>query len=305
MERNAASATEISVPAAHATWRYGRLTAWAVGSALGVVAIHLAAAPWGARLGSYRSGILTVAVFLLASAYSLRKRGMWISVRMMRLAMRMPTAIAHRLLHADRLESWRLFHVIAGVAVLLPLWWHIEQGGGMSRLEAALGACTALLMLMGLVGAVIQDLLPHSMRIRPAQEVRPEDVDGAIHELYVEAEEGILGHSEALVRAYLDTIRPVLLGSRPALGLLWATLTGADPSAPVAARLAAGGAAIPDEAETWGRLVDVARRKVRLEHNHFNLALGVGWMRIHIALAVVVGVLIAFHVAGVLYFSGL
>jgi hypothetical protein len=51
--------------------------------------------------------------------------------------------------------------------------------------------------------------------------------------------------------------------------------------------------------------VTIAERKVRLEHNDFDLMLSIGWMRIHIGLAITIGVLIAFHVAGVLYFSGL
>jgi len=293
------------VPASHAPGHYGRLTLWAVGCALAVVAIHLAAPGWGARLGSWRSGIATLIALALASSYSIRKRWMWLTVRIMRVAARMPHAIAHRLLIADRLESWRLYHVILGVGVLLPLWWHIEQGGTASRLEAALAAVAAMLMLSGLAGAMIQDFLPHSMRIRPAQEVRFEDVDAALHDLYVQAEETILGRSEALVHAYLRHVRPVMLGTRPGRALFVATLTGADPAAPVAARLRECGEEVPDEAETWQRLVVLAERKVRLDHNHFNLSLSVGWMRVHIALAIALGALTAFHIAGVIYFAGL
>jgi hypothetical protein len=295
----------IRVPASHAIRHYGRLTVWAVGCALAVVAIHLAAPGYGARIGSYRSGVATLAAFALASTYTIRKRWMWLTVRVMRIAARMPHAIAHRLLLADRLESWRLYHVILGTGVLLPLWWHIEHGGSASRLEAALAALAAILILSGLAGAVIQDFLPRTMRNRPAQEVRPEDVDAAIHELYVEAEEAILGRSETLVQAYLKHIRPVMLGTRPARAMLVATLGGADPAAPVAAQLRARGAQIPNEAETWERLVVFAERKIRLDHNHFNLSLSVGWMRVHIAMAIALGVLTAFHVAGVLYFAGL
>ena len=130
-------------------------------------------------------------------------------------------------------------------------------------------------MLSGLAGAVIQDFLPRAMRIRPGQEVRREDVDAAIHELYVEAEEAILGRSEALVQTYLKTIRPVLLGSRSQdVRLFTATLTGADPAAPVGARLRAL-AAPPGEGQTWEKLVTIAERKVRLEHNDFDLMLSV------------------------------
>ncbi|HZY59353.1 MAG TPA: hypothetical protein VFE56_06290 [Candidatus Binataceae bacterium] len=299
------SAAAISVPAAHAGRHFGLLTIWALGCALLIAGLHLATAGYGIRLGPYRSGIATTAAFALAAIYSLRKRLIWVSLHTMRVAARMPPAIAHRLLVADRLESWRFAHVLIGVGVLIPLWWHIGQGTGATRLEAALLAATVLLMLSGFAGAAIQDFLPHTMRIRPNQEVRPEDVDAAIHELYVEAEEAILGHSEALVRTYLAAIRPVLLGSRRTRAMLLATLSGADPAAAVGARLRARGAQLPGEAEPWERLVSIADRKVRLEHNHFNLSLSVGWLRIHIALAISIGILTAFHVAGALYFAGL
>jgi hypothetical protein len=303
MQREAAAG--VRVPASHAAGHYGRLTMWALGCALVVIVAHVAAPGFGPRLGPYRSGIATLGTFALASVYTVRKRWMWLTVRVMRIALRMPHAIAHRLLLADRLESWRLYHVILGVAVLLPLWWHIAQGGGASPLEAALGAAAAMLLLSGLAGAVIQDFLPHSTRIRPAQEVRLEDVDAALHEVYVQAEETILGRSEALVQTYLKQVRPVMLGTRPARALFMATLSGADPAAPVAARLRRQGAQIPNEAETWERLVTLAERKVQLDHNRFNLSLSIGWMRVHIALAVALGVLTVFHVAGVLYFAGL
>jgi hypothetical protein len=303
MQPDAAAA--VHVPASHAAARYGHLTLWALGCALAVAVIHLAMPGVGPRLGAYRSGIATLAGFALASTYTVRKRWMWLGVRVMRVAARMPHAVAHRLLVADRLQSWRLYHVILGVAVLLPLWWHMEQGTRASALEAALAAAAFLLMLSGLAGSLIQDLLPHSMRIRPAQEVRHEDVEAALHDLYVEAEEAILGHSEPLVHAYLKYVRPVMLGTRPARSMMAATLSGSDPAAPITAQLRAHGGQVPDEGETWARLVTLAERKVRLDHNLFNLSLGVGWMRLHIGLAIALGALTVFHIAGVLYFAGL
>jgi hypothetical protein len=303
MERDAAAS--VHVPASHAAGHYGRLTLWALGCAVVVAAVHLATPGLAQRLGAYRSGIATLAGFGLASLYSVRKRWMRMAVRVMRVVSRMPHAVAHRMLIADRLESWRVYHVILGVGVVLPLWWHLEQGFHPSWLESSLAALAVLLMLSGLTGALIQDLLPHSMRIRPAQEVRHEDVEAALHELYVEAEEAILGHSEALVQAYLKYVRPVMLGTRPARAMFMVTLAGSDPAAPVAARLREQGAHLGDEAETWGRVVTLAERKVRLDHNLFNLSLGVGWLRAHIALAIALGVLTVFHIAGVLYFAGL
>jgi hypothetical protein len=295
----------IRVPASHEIRHFGRLTFWALGAALAALIVHAALPGTSARLGSYRSGLVTVAVFALASGYTIRKRWMWLTVRVMRVAARMPHAIAHRMLIADRLESWRLYHVIIGAAVLLPFWWHLDQGAGASRLEAALAAVAILLLVSGLAGAVIQDFLPRTMRIRPAQEVRPEDVEAAIHDVYVEAEEAILGRPEALVHAYLRYVRPVMLGTRPARAMFLATINGADPAAPIAASLRARKDEIPGEAETWERLVSLAERKVRLDHNRFNLSLSVSWMRVHIALALALAVLTAFHVAGVLYFAGL
>jgi hypothetical protein len=303
MQRDAAAG--VHVPAAHVPRHHGRLTLWAIGCAAAVAAIHLAAPAYAARLGSWRSGVLTLAALVLTSTYTIRKRWMWLTVRIMRIAARMPHRIAHRLLIADRLESWRLYHVMLGVGVLLPFGWHIEQGAGASRLEAAVAAVAAMLMLSGLAGTIIQDFLPHAMRIRPAQEVRFEDVEAALHDLYVQAEEVILGHSEALVQSYLKHVRPVMVGTRPARALFLATLSGADPAAPVGARLRQCGAQVADEAETWEKLVTLAERKVRLDHNHFNLSLSVGWMRVHIALAIALGALTVFHIAGVFYFAGL
>src|SRR5260370_10040899 len=260
MQRDSDAA--LCVPAAHAGRNFGLLAIWAGYCALLIVGLHVATAGYGARFGPYRSGIATAAAFALAAIYSLRKRLIWLSLHTMRVAARMPPTLAHRLLVADRLESWRFAHVLLGVGVLIPLWWHVGQGTGATRLEAVLLAATVLLMLSGLPGAAVQDFLPHTMRIRPHQEVRPEDVDAAIHELYVEAEEAILGHSEALVRTYLAAIRPVLLGSRRPRAMLMATLGGADPAAPAGALLRARGAELPGEAEVWERLVSIAERKV-------------------------------------------
>ena len=58
-----------------------------------------------------------------------------------------------------------------------------------------------------------------------------------------------------------------------------------------------------DEA-IYRELVEVAARKVRLEHNQFNLRLNTAWLGFHIALVAILGVEVAFHVTGVLYFLG-
>jgi hypothetical protein len=65
------------------------------------------------------------------------------------------------------------------------------------------------------------------------------------------------------------------------------------------------GADLGRDASVYTELVDIAERKVRLEHNQFNLELSTRWLYFHMDLAAAVGLLVIFHVAGVLYFFGL
>ncbi len=269
-----------------------------------IIALHKLSAGWDARQGSYRTGIITLIVFLLATLYPVRKYTIWFSLHWLRLASRLPRAWAVRLLLFDRLETWRMIHVTLGVFAMLPFWWHV-QFGRRSLLEFALEILVILLVFSGFLGALIEDLLPARMLRLNNQEVRLEDVEAASHQLYVEAEELVLGHSEALVRAYLSFVRPILAGSQPYRTFLWATLKGNNPAPVVCkpARLHAAGFGV--EAAVFHELVNIAERKVSLEHNQFNLKLGTTWLRFHRGLALSVLVLIIFHVAGVLYFTGI
>jgi hypothetical protein len=277
---------------------------WGVLCACAVVALHILTAGWGMRQGSYRTGILTLSVFVLAALYPLRKYTIWVSLHWLRLASRLPRAWAVRLLLLDRLETWRVVHITFGVFAMLPFWWHI-QFGRRSLLELGLEILVILLVFSGFLGALIEDFLPVRMLQSGNQEVRLQDVEAASHQLYVEAEELVLGHSETLVRAYLAFIRPILIGSQPDRTLLWATLTGSNPAPaackPVRLRAAGFGA----EAAVFHELVSIAERKVGLDHNLFNLKLGRAWLRLHRRLALSVLLLIIFHVAGVLYFAGI
>jgi len=255
------------------------------------------------RLGSYRTGIATLAVFLIALLYYVRKRNLWISARWLRLAAQLPQAVARPLVTLDRLESWRVIHVTAGALMLLPFWWH-TQAGPATPLESVLKAALLLLAGTGVIGVITQTLMPPEMRRRGNQEVRQQDVDQRIRELYVEAEEAVLGHSEQLVRAYLANIRPLLRRAHPGQRFLWATLTRTDP-APSLARVAKrAGAQLGDEQPAYDALVGLAERKLRLEHNRFNLRISRAWLRYHIGLFMIVSVMVIFHVVGVLYFAG-
>jgi hypothetical protein len=256
-----------------------------------------------ARLGSYRTGIMTLSVFLIAILYYVRKHNLWLSARLLRSVARLPQAAAQRLILLDRLETWRMIHVTAGVLLLLPFWWHTEAGPA-TPLETMLKGGVLLLVLTGLIGVTTQALLPHEMELRGDQEVRPQDVDQRLHELYVEAEEAILGHSEALIRAYLKNIRPLMANAHPGYRFFWATMSRTDPARPLCAAARAAAADLGSEQTAYEGLVAIAERKIRLEHNRFNLRFNKTWLRYHIGLFMLVAVMVVFHVAGVLYFAG-
>ncbi len=277
---------------------------WGALCASTVIALHQLSAGWSARQGSYRTGIFTLSVFLLAILYPVRKYTLWFSLHWLHLASRLPRTWAVRLLLFDRLETWRVVHITLGVFAILPFWWH-TQFGRRSLLELALEILVILLVLSGFLGALIEDFLPVRMLRLGNQEVRLEDVETVSHQLYVEAEELVLGHSEALVRAYLSFVRPILAASQPYHTLLWATLTGINPAPVVCKPARFHAAGFGAEASVFNELVNIAERKVGLDQNQFNLKLGMTWLRLHRRLALGVLMLIIFHVAGVLYFAGI
>jgi hypothetical protein len=269
-----------------------------------VIGVHVVTAGLPARLGSYRSGIITVIMFILAACYTVRKHTLWFSVRWLRWAMFLPRRLALRIVLFDRLETWRTAHITIGVFSLLPFWWHVDSGRA-SVLEVALKVMVLVLIASGLTGTIIQDFLPPAMRKRGDQEVRTADVEARFHALYVDAEETVLGHSENLVRAYLRHVRPILTGTRPVRKLFWATLSGKDIAPKVCAAARSVAAELGGDAGAYTELVGIAERKIRLEQNRFNLRFGVVWLGFHISIALMVIGLIAFHVIGVLYFAGI
>lgn len=271
---------------------------------MAVIILHEMTARVPALLGSYRSGIITVVMFVAAATYSVRKHVLGLSVRWLRLAMLLPRWLAVRMVALDRLESWRAGHVTIGVFALLPFWWHVDAGSA-SRLEVALKIMVLVLVASGLAGTMIQDLLPPRIRKRPDQEVRIQDVEAGYQALYVEAEEAVLGHSEQVVHAYLRHVRPILSGRQPARKMLWATLTGSDPAPTLCGAARQAYPADGADAGVYAELVGIAERKVRLEHNRFNLRMSVAWLKFHFRFALAVVVLVVFHVIGVLYFAGI
>lgn len=289
------------------TARFGALipnvAGWVAVWLIVAVAAAILTADFGRRLGPYRTGLITLVLLAGLGLYSARKRQLWISLRILRLTSRLPPSIQSRLIFLDRLETWRAVHLAVGAIALVPFWWHLGSGL-MGPLEALLAAAVVLLVLSGLGGAAIQQYLPHAMTLRAEHEVRLRDAEAKVKMLYIEAEEKILGHSEALVRAYLQAIKPILIGSQPRRLMLRATLMGFDPAERACSAAVGYESRLSDEAQVYRELLSIAARKVNLEHNAFNLRLSTGWLAFHIVLAAVTGVLVFFHVVSVLYFAG-
>ena len=293
---------------------------WALLCALVVVAGHAFTAGYGRAMGPYRSGIVALVGFVIVGWYSVRKRSLWFSVRVLRTTQRLlPDSLQRFATALDRLETWRAVHVTLGVLVLLPLWWHCETGL-MSPLELLLAIAVALLILSGVFGVVVQDFLPHSIQGRAEHEVRLRDIDARISATYVEAEEKILGHSEELTTAYTSQIKPLLnFDLVPQRTLLLATLRGVDAGSEYCAPLFAVADRLKTivkdprileswdvrEAPVWKELAGLAVRKVNLDHNAFNLRFSTGWLEFHIVLALATLGLLIFHVLSALYFYGL
>jgi hypothetical protein len=277
---------------------------WAIVFLILVVAAHAATADFGRRIGPYWSGLITLVLFVGVGLYSARKRFLWISIRLVRLATAIARPLADWMVLMDRLESWRAVHITVGVIALLPFWWHMETHLR-GPLETTLLAGVILLFASGFFGVFLQQYFPHAMTRRAEHEVRLKDVDDRIREVYVEAEEKILGHQEALIQAYLQELKPIFLQATPSSNLLWATIRGIDPGSGACRAAAALEAKVGPEAPVYRELMGLAVRKVNLEHNAFNLRLSTGWLTFHIVLSAIVGVLVIFHIFGALYFYGL
>jgi hypothetical protein len=278
---------------------------WAIICGILVVLAHALTADMGVRLGAYWSGLITLVSFLAAALYSARRHMLRVSVRFMKFAMLFPQTVARRLVVLDRLETWRLTHIAFGMFALLPLWWHTDRTVHANTVEILLEIAVILLVASGLLGTVVQDLLPDMMLMRPEHAVRMQDVEAEFDALYVQAEEAVLGHSEQLTSAYVTHLRPLFTSSAPPLKMLWATLSGSDPAPALCQSARAAGGNLGPDSSSYNAIADLAERKLRLEQNRFSLRLSTGWLRFHLGLAIVTGVLIAFHIAGVFYFLGL
>jgi hypothetical protein len=276
----------------------------AIGIGVLVIFLRMLTTSFEHRVGVYRSGIITAVMFVGVGLYSVRKRNLWFSLRMLYMARRIfPASVFGKVVYLDRLETWRATHVVVAMLALLPFWWHMQRHL-MGPLEAALASAVALLYTSGLVGVLIQDRLPHYMTKFAEHEVRTQDVNSKINTVYVEAEEKVLGHSEEFTKDYLARVKPVLLEDQSSWGLFMATIAQRDLGENVNRALSSANPYEGDEATAWREMAALATRKVNLEQNDFNLWLSISWLRFHIIIAALTFALLAFHILSVLYYGG-
>src|SRR5271156_4933081 len=255
-----------------------RIWLWLTICLIAVAAANAAISTFGRQIGEYWSGSIALASFIAIAWYSVRKRNIWFSIRVLQFTGRIfPATIQRRLVVLDRLETWRAFHLTLGMLALLPLSWHITTAV-MSPLEVVLLSLVLLLFISGIFGAILQDKLPYSMMRLAEHEVRLEDVDSKVSAVYREAEEKILGRGDKLTQLYLSNIKPILISDRSASRwtLLMATIRGLDPGPRVCLAAAEKIAESGDE-NTYQGLLALAARKVNLDHNSFNIRLCTGW----------------------------
>src|SRR5271155_973786 len=193
-----------------------RIWLWLTICLIAVAAANAATSTFGREMGEYWSGSIALASFIAIAWYSVRKRNIWFSIRVLQFTGRIfPATIQRRLVVLDRLETWRAFHLTLGMLALLPLSWHVTTVA-MSPVEVMLAILVLLLFISGIFGALLQDKLPHSMTRLAEHEVRLEDVDSKVNAVYREAEEKILGRGDKLTQLYLSNIKPILISDRSA-----------------------------------------------------------------------------------------
>ena len=260
-----------------------------------------------ALLGPRPSGLLALGGLLLLALYGARRRYTLLSLRAVRLLTSIPGLAAARaaLIRADRLENWRTVHVALGLALALPLYWHVAASEG-GPLEALLLCVMVLLTISGIAGVWFQYWLPRSLLRLEGREVRLVDVAARQSELLARAEAEILGASDALVDSYLAEIRPVLR-SRPSLLRCFAWTFGrADLSRKLVARTSRQRGELPsaDGARFDGLLV-LATSKLELDLARAHLVLNRGWVSTHLLLFFLVTALVGGHLLAVAYYGGM
>jgi hypothetical protein len=80
------------------------------------------------------------------------------------------------------------------------------------------------------------------------------------------AEEAVLGHSADLVHGYMKNVRPLMIGEQSPARLIWAILAGTDPTPGACRSVLSAATTVGSDEAIYRELVEIAARKVRLEH---------------------------------------
>lgn len=271
-----------------------------VGGAIVAVAIAWERAP----LEAAESGLLTLVLMGLAALYYVRRRTLRLSLILLRpfTTVGLLRPFRRSAVYLDQTKNWRAAHLVIGLLWALALWWHIGAArGGWG--EVLLLAMCAALFASGIIGSIIQFVLPRSLLGIIEREVRVEDVEARRRAIFVQAEERILGGSEPLVDLYLAEIRPALQGDSSSWKLFEATLRRLEPGAVLRGQLWLHLEDLDDDdAATFRELIDLAEQKGRLDLNLSHLKLSVGWLRVHDALVVGTALLVVVHLLSLAYY---
>lgn len=145
----------------------GSLALWAALCGAAVVVLHHATSDYGARLGAYRTGILTFLLFIVAALTVMRRR---IAKRLPHVLVRNPSQHKlqqdqhpHYFSHAIGIgwsikpKTWQRIHIGFALGAMLPLWWHCDLGRA-SDADLLLKGGAMLLLTFGFLGVSITDL---------------------------------------------------------------------------------------------------------------------------------------------------
>ncbi len=268
------------------------------------IALLLAWIARPAPLSDTASGYLVFSLMLLALAYGVRRRtlrvSLWFLRRLQSVSILRPLMPLFALL--DRLRSWRIAHFVLGSVWALALWWHVAAANG-GWLEGLLLLIALLTLISGVLGAGLQYWLPRSMLGILERDVRIEDVDQRRAEIFVRAEERILGQPGTLVDLYLERVRPILQGESPRWRLFEALVRQQDPGAELRGRLYRSVEELSEkERPVFQQLIDLAELKGRLDLNLFYLEFSTSWLLAHDVLVATLCLMVTLHLLGVGYY---
>ena len=132
-----------------------------------VLVLHNATSDVGPRVGAYRTGLMTVVLFVLAAVIAMRRRiarawphGFVHGASQHKLQENLPSrSVLHTLSISWSIKpkTWQRMHIALAIGAMLPLWWHCDLGRA-SAADLLLKSAAMLLLASGFLGTAITDL---------------------------------------------------------------------------------------------------------------------------------------------------